>query len=107
VDIQMKRMFPKQHGLQNVFSPSMPSSGWLPDARQTMGGLKYRNERAKKKAAGGWRLRSMRTLVEEMLVLNQKCRFMALLQYYCPVAVYFLIRSIFFCSDIFYPLFAV
>ncbi|KAG0079000.1 hypothetical protein BGZ90_003804 [Linnemannia elongata] len=84
VDIQMKRMFPKQHGLQNVFSPSMPSTGWLPDARQTMGGFKYRTERAKRKAAGGWRLRSMRTLVEEMLVLNQKCRFMALLQYYCP-----------------------
>ncbi|KAK3812501.1 MAG: hypothetical protein JOS17DRAFT_762416 [Linnemannia elongata] len=82
----MKRMFPKQHGLQNVFSPSMPSTGWLPDARQAMGTFKYRTERAKRKAAGGWRLRSMKTLVEEMLVLNQKCRFMALLQHYCPVA---------------------
>lgn len=93
VDIQMKRMFPKQHGLQNVFSPSMPSTGWLPDARQAMGTFKYRTERAKRKAAGGWRLRSMKTLVEEMLVLNQKCRFMALLQHYCPVAVCYLIRS--------------
>ncbi|KAG0378334.1 hypothetical protein BGX24_004111 [Mortierella sp. AD032] len=49
------------------------------------GTFKSGTSKAKKTAAGNWRLRSMRTLVEVMLVLNQKCQFKALLHYYCPV----------------------
>jgi hypothetical protein len=92
VDNQMKRMFPKQYGLENVFSPTQISSGSISYATLSSGVFKLGASKARKKAAGTWRLRAMRTLVEEMLVLNQMCRFKALLRYYCPAEV-----RLFFC----------
>jgi hypothetical protein len=87
VGAQMKRMFPRQYGLENVFLPTQPSSGSVSYASLTSGAFRPDATKAKKKATGHWRLRSMRALVEEMLVSNQKCRFKALLQHYCPVVV--------------------
>ncbi|KAF9147000.1 hypothetical protein BG015_011419, partial [Linnemannia schmuckeri] len=94
VNTQMKRMFPKQYGLKNIFSPSQSSSGWMPDASLTRDTPISGTRRMKKKATGGWRLRFMRTLVKDMLVQNEKCRFKALLQYYCPVAVTSFVHAI-------------
>ncbi|KAG0217535.1 hypothetical protein BGX33_010303 [Mortierella sp. NVP41] len=93
VDALMKQMFPKQHGLANVFSPTQsitatPFSGTLSYSSLSSSAFKQKgggSSSRKKKATGNWRLRSMRGLVKEMLILNQKCRFKPLLQYYCPV----------------------
>ncbi|KAG0296419.1 hypothetical protein BGZ96_009502 [Linnemannia gamsii] len=94
MDAQMKRMFPKQYGLENVFSPTSQSSlKSISYASLTSGTFKSDATKAKK-ATGNWRLRSMRTLVEEMLASNQKCRFKALLQYYCPVEVTSFVHAI-------------
>ncbi|KAF9943040.1 hypothetical protein BGZ67_007685 [Mortierella alpina] len=66
VEIQLWRMFPKQHGVDNVLT---------------------RADRAyePRKSRSTWRLRGMKSLVGEMLHLNSQCKFKLLLQQHCPV----------------------
>ncbi|CAO3564166.1 unnamed protein product [Mortierella alpina] len=67
VEIQLWRMFPKQHGVDNVL---------------TRADLAYEPRKSK----STWRLRGMKSLVGDMLRLNSRCKFKLLLQQHCPVA---------------------
>ncbi|KAF9962271.1 hypothetical protein BGZ72_008406 [Mortierella alpina] len=66
VEIQLWRMFPKQHGVDNVLTRADRS---------------YEPRKSK----STWRLRVMKSLVGEMLLLNSQCKFKLLLQQHCPV----------------------
>ncbi|KAF9922557.1 hypothetical protein FBU30_007324 [Linnemannia zychae] len=85
IEALMKQIFPKQYGLDNVFSSLQNVSDSFSYASLLDGTFSSSGPKPNKKAAGNWRLRAMKALVEEMLVKVQKCQFKALLQYYCPV----------------------
>lgn len=74
----MYAIFPRQHGLRNVFQGhytrfKKPSS---------------KGPTIAKSKSQPWRLRKMKRLMEEMIELNGRCKYMFLLQHYCPVEVF-------------------
>ncbi|KAG0320324.1 hypothetical protein BGZ99_004568 [Dissophora globulifera] len=80
LETQMRRMFPKQYGLDHVFIKRStfslpPSLSWSSSSGSS----------TSSKGKDPWRLRKMKLLVNDMLDLNGKCKFKYLLQYYCPV----------------------
>jgi len=87
VEAQMRRMFPKQYGLDSAFvkskEPSNVSSNSSWSSNSTISDPGLLKSNVKKT----WRLRRMKTLIENMLQLNRKCKFRFLLQHYCPVKV--------------------
>lgn len=77
----MYTIFPRQHGLRNVFQGHYTQFKKV-DKPSSKGPT------IAKSKSQPWRLRKMKGLVEEMIGLNGRCKYMFLLQHYCPVKVF-------------------
>ena len=99
----MKYIFPRQHGLHNVFtSKTDPRETAMPlkdytlrekEIHQTMcrelgNKINDADEVAKWKLRIPKRLRGeLVLLIEKLRILNQRCSYMEMLRHYCPVEV--------------------
>ncbi|KAG0239573.1 hypothetical protein BGX31_002645 [Mortierella sp. GBA43] len=81
----LRYMFPKLHGLPNEFDKVKYAKNTDSSSTPKAAPRQKSNRARGRKKPSVWRLRKMRELVKQMLVLHKKCQYNRLLRYYCPV----------------------